>query len=37
VKVLKSKEFWIGAAAAVALLKFGDKVPVVGPYVAKLK
>ena len=36
-KVFKSKEFWIGAAVAVVVLKFGDKVPVVGPYVAKLK
>ena len=35
--VVKSKEFWIGAVVAVALLKFGDKLPVVGPYVAKLK
>jgi hypothetical protein len=35
--LLKSKEFWIGAAVAVAVLKFGDKLPVVGPYVAKLK
>jgi hypothetical protein len=36
-RVLKSKEFWIGAAVAVAVLKFGDKLPVVGPYVSKLK
>ena len=35
--VLKSKEFWIGAVAAVVLLKFGTNVPVVGPYIAKLK
>ncbi len=36
-KVVKSKEFWFGVVAAVAILKFGDKLPVVGPYVAKLK
>lgn len=36
-KILRSKEFWIGAAVAVAVLKFGDKLPVAGPYVAKLK
>lgn len=35
--VVKSKEFWIGVAVAVAVLKFGDKLPVVGPYVTKLK
>jgi len=35
--VLKSKEFWIGAAVAVALVKFGDRIPVVGSYVGKLK
>jgi hypothetical protein len=35
--VLKEKTFWYGVVAAVVLLKFGDKVPVVGPYVAKLK
>lgn len=35
--VVKSKEFWIGVVAAVALLKFGAGLPVVGPYVAKLK
>lgn len=36
-KVLHSKEFWFGAAALFVLLKFGDKLPVVGPYVAKIK
>ncbi len=35
--VLKSKEFWIGAAVAVALVKFGDRIPVVGQFAAKLK
>ena len=36
-RVLKSKEFWIGAVSVWALLKFGDKLPVVGPYVGRLK
>lgn len=36
-RIVRSKEFWIGAVAAVALLKFGDRVPVVGPFVARLK
>lgn len=36
-KVVKSKEFWIGVAAAVALLKFGGQLPVVGPQIQKLK
>lgn len=36
-KLLSQKEFWFGVAAAVVLMKFGDKVPVIGPYVAKLK
>ena len=36
-KVVKSHEFWIGVAVAVALLKFGDRLPVAGPYIAKLK
>ena len=36
-KVVKSKEFWIGVVATVALLKFGGGLPVVGPYIAKLK
>jgi hypothetical protein len=35
--MLKNKEFWYGAAALYLLLKFGDKIPVAGPYVAKLK
>jgi hypothetical protein len=37
VNMLKSKEFWFGFVAAVALIKFGDKLPVVGPVAAKLK
>lgn len=36
-KILSQKEFWFGVAAAVVILKFGDKLPVVGPYVAKVK
>ena len=36
-KLLSQKEFWFGVAAAVVIMKFGDKLPVVGPYVAKLK
>ncbi len=36
-KLLKSREFWLGAGALFLVLKFGDKVPVVGPYVAKIK
>lgn len=36
-KVIQSKEFWIGAGALFLVLKFGDKLPVVGPYVAKVK
>lgn len=36
-KVLTSKEFLIGVAVTVALLKFGDRLPVVGGVVAKLK
>ena len=35
--LLSKKEFWFGVAAAVVVMKFGDKVPVIGPYVAKLK
>lgn len=35
--VVKSKEFWVGAVVAVLLVKFGDRLPVVGPYAAKLK
>lgn len=36
-RLLHSKEFWMGAGALFLVLKFGDKVPVVGPYVAKIK
>lgn len=36
-KVVTSKEFLMGVAAAVLLIKFGDRLPVVGPFVAKLK
>ena len=36
-KVVQNKEFWIGVIAAVLILKFGDKIPVIGPTVAKLK
>lgn len=36
-KVVKSKEFWIGVVAAVALIKFGPGLPVVGPQISKLK
>lgn len=36
-KTITSKEFLMGAAAAFLLLKFGDKLPVVGPFVGKLK
>ena len=36
-KVVQSKEFWFGVAAAVVLFKFGAQLPVVGPVVAKLK
>jgi len=35
--VVKSKEFWVGAVVAVLLLKFGDRIPVVGQYVSRLK
>jgi len=37
VKTLTNKEFLMGVVAAVLLIKFGDRLPVVGPYVAKLK
>jgi hypothetical protein len=37
VKVVQNKEFWIGVIAALVVLKFGDKLPVIGPSVAKLK
>jgi hypothetical protein len=36
-KVITSKEFLMGVAAAFLILKFGDKLPVVGPFVSKLK
>ena len=36
-KLITDKNFLIGVAAAVLLLKFGDRLPVVGPVVAKLK
>jgi hypothetical protein len=36
-KVLTSKEFLLGVGAAILLIKFGDRLPVVGPFVAKLK
>jgi hypothetical protein len=36
-KTITSKEFLMGAAAVFLLLKFGDKIPVVGPSIAKIK
>lgn len=36
-KIVTSKEFLIGVAVAVLVIKFGDRLPVVGPMVAKLK
>ena len=36
-KTLTNKEFLLGALAAVLLLKFGDRLPVVGQFVSKLK
>ena len=36
-KTLTNKEFLMGVAAAVLLIKFGDRLPVVGPFVSKLK
>lgn len=36
-KILTSKEFLIGVAVTVVVLKFGTSLPVVGPVVAKLK
>lgn len=36
-KIVQSKEFWMGAGALFLLMKFGDKLPVVGPFVSKLK
>jgi hypothetical protein len=35
--LLKSKEFWYGAAALYLVLKFGPSLPVVGPTLAKIK
>jgi hypothetical protein len=35
--IVKSKEFWIGAAVLAVVLKFGDKVPVAGAFVARAK
>lgn len=35
--VVKSKEFWVGAVAAVLVLKFGDRLPVVGQFVSRVK
>lgn len=36
-KLLTDKNFLLGVAAAVLLVKFGDRIPVVGPVVSKLK
>lgn len=36
-KMITNKEFLLGAAAAVLLIKFGGGLPVVGPLVSKLK
>jgi hypothetical protein len=36
-KTLTSKEFLMGAAAMFLLLKFGSRIPVVGPTVTMLK
>lgn len=36
-KVVKNKEFWLGVAALAVVLKFGDKVPVAGAAVSKVK
>lgn len=36
-KLVTSKEFLIGVAVAVAFIKFGDRLPVVGQLAAKLK
>lgn len=36
-KAIKNKEFWIGVAALAVVLKFGDRVPVVGGAVSKAK
>lgn len=34
---ITNKQFLLGVAVAVLVLKFGDRLPVVGPYVSKLK
>lgn len=36
-KVVKSKEFWMGAVALAVVLKFGDKVPVANAFVGRAK
>jgi hypothetical protein len=36
-KVIKSKEFWIGAISVTIIIKWGDKIPVVGGAVARAK
>ncbi len=36
-KIVKSKEFWLGAVALAVVLKFGDRVPVAGQAVSKVK
>lgn len=35
--IVKSKEFWFGVAFLAAVLKFGDKVPVAGQFVGRVK
>lgn len=35
--IITDKRFLMGVAVAVLLVKFGDRLPVVGGYVAKLK
>lgn len=36
-KIVSSKEFWLGVGAAVLILRFGSGLPVVGPTVARIK
>jgi hypothetical protein len=36
-KIVKSHEFWFGVGAALVILKFGPSLPVVGPFVSKIK
>jgi hypothetical protein len=36
-KILTDKNFLIGVAFTFAVLKWGDKIPVIGPTVAKIK